>query len=461
VIPFFGVLAAVILAAYLWNRTAQNRIVEAMDLAVEETERLWASDFSRPTVFAATAVEQVVSLADSDEPEAEAEEEEPSPASDESDATSYYREAEGQLADVRSLDRDVVRRWLETGETPEPPTALSEALDRGGRAMAFVEKGLAETRCSPWDTPLHGAGMRTPNPEAHRFIHALFLVRAALAKESGRHEDAASDVLRALAYSQDLCRHSLVSTRFHFAALQAQSAIRLQELISAAPLGQGALDLSARALTLLDETDPPASQTLRMERLNHLISLGKAATTDLGPGRVPFLAGIFDLRSTHQIADASQAALAAFGRLEKQIDEPVAKSGAGVESVADELRRSTNPIVSNLVPHPERLQAVVAEASRQLRLAQVAAAVQLYRLTEGDFPSSLNLIKGKTLRRLPVDPVGGGAFRLRPPDEASPAKVSTGGDEERAPRTELVLERTVPPSASPDSLPAGVRLRGP
>ena len=457
-IAFFGIVVAAVLAAYFWNRTAQNRIVEAMDLAVEETERLWATDFSRPALFLATAVEQEVALPDADSASADTDEEsadEDQPAVDASDATSYYREAESALGDVKKEDRLAVQQWLDTGEAPENSTALADALDRGSRAIAFIEKGLAQTRCSPWDTPMHGPAMRLPSPQAHRYIHSLFLVRAGIAMDAGRNEDAATDLLRALAYSQDLCRHSMVATRFQFSPLQSLAAARMQDLIARAPLGQSILDSTLKGLTVLDEIDPPASQSLQMERLAQLIGLGRAATTDSGPGRVPFWAGIFDFSSAHEMADAAQATTSVFDRLEKSIDEPMVKSASAVENAADQLRRSTNPIVSNLVPHPERLQAVVAETTRQLRMAEIAAAVQLYRLNEGDFPGSIAQLKGKGLKRLPIDPVSGDVFVFRPPDEASPAKLTTPGDEDRMPKLELTLQRTMAPSVSPDTLPAG------
>jgi hypothetical protein len=458
-----ALLVASILGAYLWSRAAQNRIVEAMDLALEETERLWASDFNRAAIFSAPAGEQEVALqaADTDAEEGgEAVSDEEQPAVDPSDATSYYHQAEGEMAEVRKQDRAAVRRWMESGESPGSDATLSEALDHGSRALAFVEKGLTQGRASPWDTPKHGAAIRMPDPETHRFLLGLFVLRAAQSQDAGRQDDAAADLLRALAYAQDLNRHAVVATRFQFAPLQAATTLRMQKLLASVPVGQGALDRTLKALTALDEIDPPASQTLQMERLAQVIGLGKAATTNAGPGRVPAWQGIFDFTSMHQLADATETTRTAFEKLEKAIDQPVTKASGELESVADQLRRSNNPIVSNLMPHPERLQVVVADAARQLRLAELAAAIQLYRLSEGDFPNQLGQLKGKVLKRLPTDPISGEAFQFRPPDEGRQAKLSAPGEEDRASAAELTLEATVPPASSPDTLPAGA-LRGP
>src|SRR5262249_16682536 len=155
-------------------------------------------------------------------------------------------------------------------------------------------------------------------------------------------DDAAADVLRSLAYIEDLCRHSTVSSRFQFAPMQTLSATRLEALVAEAPLGQSALDRTLKGLAVLDDTNPPPPQTIQIERLPQLISLGQVATTNSGPGRVPFWTGIFDFSSTHQMADAAVTTQTLFDRIEKSIDDPVLKSTASVEGAADELRRSTN-----------------------------------------------------------------------------------------------------------------------
>lgn len=458
-IGFLGLIVAAVLGAYLWTRSSQQRIVEAMDLAVEETERLWSSEFTRQSIFRAPAEGEEVLLPGADETsDSDAEEGGAPNRVDPADATSYYRQVEEELKELPTADRLVARLWLDPVEPAEPDPAMSDVLEKHTRTLTLIEKGLAQNRCSPWDTPLNGIAIRSPNPEIHSFVAGLFLARAWSYAAQNRHEEAVADILRVIAYAQDLSRYSTFSTRFHFSALEGLAARRLQTMLAGAPISQGAFDRALKALVVLDEIQPPPSQTIQLERLVNLIDFGQTATSSNALGRVPFWASVFDFTSTHHLADAAETTRLLFGGLEQIIDQPIPQTSTDMDRATAEITRSSNPVISNVMPNLERFQILTLDTARQLRIAQLAAGLQLYRLEEGDFPQTLAGMKGKTLRRIPTDPLSGEAFQFRPPDEGAPAKLSTAEGNNQFPDAELPIEATMrvaPPEDVPASLLGG------
>jgi hypothetical protein len=460
------VLAAVsVVTAYIWTRATHHRLLDVADVAREEAERIWASEFERPVLFGASVVSSAGEPDESGEEPAEDAPEDTAELSEdlddddaatgipeELDAAYHYRQAETELGLVPAAEREALRALVEEDAALPEPLTLYELTGRYARPLELVEKGLAQPHSRPWDTPLRGFARKQPDPEAHRFLAHLLLARGHAAAEAGRHEDAVADGVRVIAYSQDLARHSGISVGTHCASVQVLAAKIVQQGLASQPLGAGALERTLEMLVTLDEIAPPPTDIVQAERLTAMQRFAQTASSLARPGTLELWTGVFDFESTRRLTDAVETGRtvmdAVFDTLDRPGDEAIEPAGV----LEQRLRQSPNPLVRSLLAGLVQFKVASLDATRHLRLAQLAAAVQLYRLAETRFPAAITDLQGRHLRVVPSDPFTGDAFGYGF-EEGGKAVLISAGYEGFAPRHELEVEPTVVAAELPVSQP--------